>query len=60
MPLVQLLVVLIVFGLVLYLIEAVIPLDPTLRLIIRVVILIAVCLWLLSAVGILTTVRLRG
>lgn len=51
MPLIQLIVVLIVIGLILYLVETLLPIDPTIKQIIRVVIVIAVILWLLSLVG---------
>jgi len=53
MPLIQLIVVLIVIGLILYLVETLLPIDPTIKQIIRVVIVIAVILWLLSLVGLL-------
>lgn len=53
MPLIQLIVVLIVIGLILYLVETLLPLDPTIKQIIRVVIVLAVILWLLSLVGLI-------
>ena len=53
MPLLQLIVVLIVIGLILYLVETLLPIDPTIKQIIRVVIVLAVILWLLSLVGLL-------
>jgi len=53
MPLLQLIVVLIVIGLILYLVETLLPIDPTIKQIIRVVVVIAVILWLLSLVGLL-------
>lgn len=53
MPLLQLVVVLIVIGLILYLVETLLPIDPTIKQIIRVVIVIAVILWLLSLVGLI-------
>jgi hypothetical protein len=59
MPLIQLIVVLIVIGLVLYLVETVLPLDPTIKLIIRVVLVLAVVIWLLSLVGLMPT-RISG
>jgi len=55
--LVQLIVLLVVVGIALWLIESVIPMDPTIKRIIRVVILIAVVLWLLSIFGVLTGVN---
>lgn len=51
MLLINLLVVLVVVGLLLYVVEQLLPLDPTVKLIIRVVIILAVCLWLLRAFG---------
>jgi hypothetical protein len=53
MPLISLIIVLIVLGLLLYVVESLLPLDPTIKLAIRVVILLAVILWLLSLVGFL-------
>ena len=53
MPLIQLIVVLIVIGLILYLVESLLPLDPAIKQIIRVVIVLAVILWLLSLVGLI-------
>jgi hypothetical protein len=51
--LIQLIVVLIVIGLLLYIVESLLPIDPTIKMVIRVLILIAVILWLLSVVGLL-------
>jgi len=53
MPLLQLIVVLIVIGLILYLVETLLPLDPAIKQVIRVVIVLAVILWLLSLVGLI-------
>jgi hypothetical protein len=53
MPLIQLIVVLAVVGLLLWAIESVIPMDPTIKNIIRVVVIVAVCLYLLSVFGLL-------
>ena len=47
-----LILVLVVVGVVLYLVETYIPMDPVLKTIIRVVVVICVCLWLLSAFGV--------
>lgn len=61
MPLISLVIVLIVIGLLLYLVESVLPIDATIKLVIRVVILLAVILWLLSLVGVLPReVRVGG
>ncbi len=53
MPLITLVITLIVVGILLYLVETYIPMDPTLKTIIRVVVIIAVVLWLLQALGVL-------
>jgi hypothetical protein len=53
MDLIQLIVLLVVVGLVLWLVETQIPLDPTIKMIIRIVIVLAVIIWLLSLVGLL-------
>jgi hypothetical protein len=53
MPLIQLIVVLIVIGLILYLVESLLPLDAAIKQVIRVVIVLAVILWLLSLVGLI-------
>jgi len=49
----QLIVVLIVIGLALYLVETLLPIDPQIKQIIRVVIVVALILWLLSLVGLI-------
>jgi len=53
MPLITLVITLIVVGILLYLVETYIPMDATLKTIIRVVVIIAVVLWLLQALGVL-------
>ena len=53
MPLLSLVIVLIVIGLLLYVVESLLPIDATIKNIIRVVILLAVVLWLLSLVGVI-------
>jgi hypothetical protein len=53
MPLLQLIVVLVVIGLILYLVETLLPIDPTIKQVIRVVVVLAVILWLLSLVGLI-------
>ena len=50
--LISVVIVLVVLGLALYLIETYIPLSPPFKVVIRVVIILAVVLWLLSAAGI--------
>ena len=53
MPLIQLIVILMVIGLILYLVETMLPVDPTIKQIIRAVVVLAVILWLLSLVGLI-------
>lgn len=52
MDLVQILVVLIIIGVVLWLVKTYIPLDPAIRIVITAVVVILVCLWLLYLFGI--------
>lgn len=54
MSLINLLVTLIVVGVLLWLINSFIPMDPTIKKILNVVVVILVILWLLSAFGILS------
>lgn len=53
MPLVQLIVVLIVIGVLLWLVNTYIPMDATIKKIITAVVIIVVVLWLLSVFGLL-------
>lgn len=53
MPLVQLVIVLVVVGVVLWLINTYIPMEATIKKILNVVVIIAVILWLLSVFGVL-------
>jgi hypothetical protein len=48
MPLIQLLVLLIIIGVVLYLVNNLIPMDAKIKTIINVVVVVVVCLWLLD------------
>ena len=52
MPIIQLLVVLVVIGVVLYLVNTLIPMDARIKTIINVVVILCVCLWLLQVFGI--------
>lgn len=54
MPLVQLVVVLIVVGVLLWAVNAFIPMDGKIKQILNVVVVIAVILWLLRVFGILS------
>jgi undecaprenyl pyrophosphate phosphatase UppP len=51
MPLVSLVVVLIVVGIALYLINNYIPMASSIKTILNVVVVVAVCVWVLQAVG---------
>ena len=51
MPLLNLVVVLIVVGMALYLINRYIPMASSIKSILNVVVVVAVCVWLLQAVG---------
>ena len=57
MPLVQLIIVLIVVGVVLWLINTYIPMQATIKKILNAVVVIAVVLWLLSAFGMLGSIE---
>ena len=51
MPLVQLVLILIVVGVLLWIVNTYIPLDPMIKKIINIVVIVAVVLWLLSLFG---------
>lgn len=53
MSLISLVVILIVVGVLLWAVNRYIPLDPTIRKIINVVVIVAVCIYLLSLFGLL-------
>jgi hypothetical protein len=59
MLLIQLVVILIVIGVLLYVVESLLPIDPAIKMVIRVIILLAVVLWLLSLVGLIPGGPLR-
>ena len=62
MPLISLLVVLIIIGVVLYLVNSIVPMDANIKTIINVLVLLVVVLWLLQAFGLLgplSEVRVR-
>jgi hypothetical protein len=54
MPIITLIVVLAVIGVLLWLIDNYLPMDPTIKRIINVVIIVATVLWLLNVFGLLT------
>lgn len=51
MSLIGLLLVLVICGVVLYLVETYIPMSPPIKTVIRVVVVLVLCLWLLQAFG---------
>ena len=53
MPLIQLVIVLVVVGVILWLINSYIPMQGTIKKILNVVVIIAVILWLLSVFGLI-------
>ncbi len=53
MPLINVLLVLVVVGVILWLVNTYIPMDGKIKKILNIVVVIAVVLWLLSAFGIL-------
>ena len=53
MPLIQLVIVLVVVGVILWLINSYIPMQATLKKILNVVVVIAVVVWLLSVFGVI-------
>lgn len=57
---IELLILFVVVGLVLYLVETYIPLSPPIKVVIRVVVVLLLCVWLLRAFGIVDIpLRLR-
>ncbi len=56
MPLVQLIVVLVVVGVILWLVNSYIPMDAVIKTILNVVVVIAVILWLLSVFGVIGSI----
>ena len=53
MPLIQLVIVLVVVGVILWVINSYIPMQATIKKILNVVVIIAVVLWLLSVFGLI-------
>jgi undecaprenyl pyrophosphate phosphatase UppP len=53
MPLIHIVLVLIVVGVLLWLVNSFIPMDPKIKSILNIVVVIAVIIWLLQAFGIL-------
>lgn len=62
MSLVTLIVVLVIFGIVLYLINMYLPIDQKIRTILNIVVVVFICIWILQAFGLfagLGTVRIH-
>jgi hypothetical protein len=57
MPLIQLIIVLVVVGVILWVINSYIPMQPTIKKILNVVVIIAVIIWLLSAFGLIGSLQ---
>lgn len=55
MSLINLIIVLVIVGVILFLINTYIPMDPTIKRILNIAVIIFVLLWLLSAIGVLGT-----
>jgi len=53
MPLINLLLILVVVGVVLWLVNTYLPMDPKIKTILNIVVVIVVVIWLLRAFGIL-------
>lgn len=53
MSMISLIVLLIVVGVILYLVNAYIPMEPRIKQILNIVVIVVVCIWLLSVFGIL-------
>lgn len=51
MPLLNLVVVLVVVGVLLYLVNSYIPMAGSIKTILNIVVVVAVCIWVLQAVG---------
>jgi predicted membrane protein len=63
MPLINLVVVLVIVGVALWLINRFIPMASSIKTILNIVVVIAVCIWLLQAVGLwgnVTSFRIHG
>lgn len=61
MPLIQLVIVLVVVGVILWLVNSYIPMQDTIKKILNIVVIIAVILWLLTVFGVLgnlSTIRI--
>ena len=48
MPLINVIVVLVIVGVLLYVVETLLPIDATIKRIIHIIVILAVCIWLLQ------------
>lgn len=63
MPIIQLIVILVIVGVILWLVNSYIPMDQKIKTILNIVVVIAVVLWLLSVFGLfagLSSIRVGG
>lgn len=51
---ISVIITLILIGLLMYVVDLLIPMDPTIRKVIRIIVLVAVCIWLLQVFGLYT------
>jgi hypothetical protein len=56
MPLIQLVIVLVIVGVILWVINSYIPMQPTIKKILNVVVIIVVILWLLNVFGVIGSI----
>lgn len=59
MTLIGLLLILVIIGVVLYVLNAVVPMDQRIKLIVNAIVIVAVCLWLLETFGLIGGAPLR-
>jgi hypothetical protein len=53
MPLINVIIVLVIVGVLLYIVETLLPIEATVKRIIHIVVVLALCIWLLQAFGII-------
>ena len=53
MPTLNVIIVLVVVGVLLYIVETLLPIDQTIKRVIHIIVILAVCIWLLQAFGII-------
>lgn len=57
MSILSIIIVLIVVGLLFYVVEQLLPISPTIKVVIRILLIVFLCLWLLSIAGIVGVPR---